>query len=108
MRKEFERRAAVGSSRGNQPPEPAGTITDSGRELNQRRPSKGVKAIPRQRIRLPRNAPPSTWTRMTTAELFLISPIWPSSTLSLKPEIRDGWKFKAAKKPAARRGYREQ
>ena len=57
--------------------------------LDQRRPSNLVSAMPRQRTRSRGSGFPVR-TRMTSASLFLISPIWPSSTLSLKPVIRTG------------------
>ena len=58
--------------------------------VNQRLPSKSVSAMPRQRMPRIRWAPSSARTRITTAGFFLIAPIWPSSTLSLKPEINEG------------------
>ena len=54
-----------------------------------RLPSKLLKAMPRQRSIGYLTGEPVR-TRMTTEVLCLISPIWPSSTLSVKPLISEG------------------
>src|SRR6266478_3769987 len=43
-------------------------------------------------------------TRMTTVEFFLISPIWPSSTFSVKPDMSEGLKLARPRYPALKRG----
>src|SRR6266853_3912228 len=44
---------------------------------------------------------------MTTAEFFLISPIWPSSTFSVKPDMSEVLKLVRPRYPALKRGKKK-